>query len=332
MYFDLLEQFDRDGCDHGSLDEATPADIKRKQKSINKLFPQFPERVKAIQDKGGLRLKKVDQETWHWKIHSGTKKDVWYDAVVHFKNVEPLLRKLVADRRLWNKDRTKVNLNKLSREFMKRADIQIQCGCPASKFWGSDYILSKPKYDAKYGEKETRPPKVRNPKQYGAMCKHEANLFKALPFYADTMAKWLNDFYPQLIGEVEKGAGEEADKFKRAGEELRKRKVTKEKPVRKPVRTAKAKEEPRVAEPRKEPEKEPEREEEPQKEEPERKVEPEMEGPEREEEPQKEEERPAKARKEPEEEDLPDQVEEPEPEEEASDEEDEKDNRKIWTS
>jgi hypothetical protein len=313
------------------MDEATASQIRRKQKSINKLFPQFPERVKAVQDKGGLRLKKVDQETWKWKIHSGTKSDVWYDAVLHFKNVEPLLRKLVADRRLWSKDRTKVNLNKLSREFLKRADIQIQCGCPAARYWGSDYILSKPKYDAKYGDKETRPPNVRNPKQYGAMCKHEANLFKVLPFYADTVAKWLNDFYPELIGEVEQEAGAEAEKFKRAGEELSKRKADKEKPVRKPVRPAKAEEEPRVAEPRKEPEREPEREEEPQKEEPERKVEPEKEKPEREEEPQKEEERPAKARKELENDDLPDQAEEPEESEEDGD-EDEKDNRKIWTA
>lgn len=318
---------------HENVDEATASQIRRKQKSINKLFPQFPERVKAIQDKGGLRLKRVDQETWKWKIHSGTKKDVWYDAVVHFKNVEPLLRKLVADRRLWNKDKTKVNLNKLSREFLKRADIQLECSCPAQKYWGGDYILSKPKYDAKYGDPENRAPNIRNPKQYGAHCKHLQNLFKALPFYADTVAKWLDDFYPDMIGEVEKQAGAEADKFKRAGEELSKRKVAKEKPVRKPVRPAKAEEEPREAEPRKEPERKPEREEEPQKEEPERKVEPEMEEPEREEEPQKEEERPAKAqkaKKEPEEEDLPDQVEEPEESEEDED-EDEKDNRKIWT-
>jgi hypothetical protein len=688
---------------HENVDEATASAIKRKQKSINKLFPQFPERVKAVQDKGGLRLKKMDQDTWHWKIHSGTKSDVWYDAVVYFKGVEQLLRKLVADRRLWNKARTKVNLNKLSREFMKRADIQIQCSClvgdtkiplldgrvrtmeelleeygtdrcfwvyasdengdfvpaqavclgktkevdqlieveldngervqctpdhlfrlrdgsyklagelrggeslmplylsdskpnkkfsqsyrrvqlnskmdsmgrpirkmvhrvvaetilgddfsnkkdlngeylvvhhkdmnsknncpenlewlghlehwklhsvsdhtnairglkeawkdeewakkaresnrragrvsyekypenidkgrqlgidfmrsddgrsmmsdrardqwndsevcekmiqglkesyadgkrddhrkaasermkkywtperrqkqrermskmnqtlerdlcggnnhkvvsvrvinannpipvydlsvdgyenfaldagvfvhncPAAKYWGSDYILSKPKYDAKYGDKETRPPNVRNPKQYGAMCKHETNLLKALPFYADTVARWLDEFYPELIGEVETEAGAEAEKFKKAGEELRKRKVAKEEPRRKPERPAKE-------EPRKEPERGPEREEEPRKEEePEREEEPRKEEkPEREEEPRKEVKRPAKAQ-EPEEEDLPDQAEEPEePEEpqkeeelpdqaeepEEDEDEDEKDNRKIWT-
>lgn len=324
MFNDLFEQFD--------MDEATASQIRRKQKSIGKLFPQFPDRVKAVQDKGGLRLKNVDQETWKWKIHSGTKSDVWYDAVLHFKGVEPLLRKLAADRRLWNKDRTKVNLNKLSREFLKRADIQLECSCPAQKYWGGDYVLSRPKYDAKYGDPENRAPNVRNPKQYGAHCKHLQNLFKALPFYADTVAKWLNDFYPELIGEVEQEAGAEAEKFKRAGEELKKRKAAKEEPVRKPVRPAKAEEEPRAAEPRKEPEREPEREEEPQKEEePERKVEPETEKPEREEEPQKEEERPAKARKEPEKEELPDQTEEPEEPEKDEDEED-KDKRKIWTA
>lgn len=319
--------------DQFEIDEANTAQIRRKQKSIGKLFPEFSDRVKAVQDKGGLRLKKVDQDSWHWKIHSGTKDDVWYDAVVKWKNVEPLLRKLVADRRLWNKDRTKVNMNKLSREFMKRADIQIQCGCPASKFWGSDYILSKPKYDAKYGDKEDRAPKIRNPKQYGALCKHEANLFKALPFYADTVAKWLNDFYPNLIGEVETEAGAEAEKFKRAGEELRKRKVSREEPRR----PAKAKKEPRAEEPRKEPETEPEREEEPRREEePEREEEPRKEEePEREEEPRKEVKRSAKVKEEPkesEEEDLPDQAEEPEPEEEKPDEDDEKKDRKIWTT
>jgi hypothetical protein len=324
VFNDLFEQFD--------MDEATASQIQRKQKSINRLFPQFPERVKAIQDKGGLRLKNVEQDTWKWKIHSGTKKDVWYDAVVHFKNVEPLLRKLVADRRLWNKDRTKVNLNKLSREFMKRADIQLECSCPAQKYWGGDYVLSRPKYDAKYGDKEDRAPNIRNPKQYGAHCKHLQNLFKALPFYADTMAKWLNDFYPEMIGEVEKEAGAEAEKFKRAGEELRKRKVAKEEPVRKPERPAKAEEEPRAAEPRKEPEKEPEREEEPQKEEePVRKVEPEKEEPEREEEPQKEEERPAKAPEPEEKEEEPEEPKEPEEKPEGPEDEDKK-NRKIWTT
>jgi len=167
-------------------------------------------------------------------------------------------------------------------------------------------------------------------------CKHLQNLFKALPFYADTIAHWLNEFYPELIGKVEAEAGAEAEKFKRAGEELRKRKVAKEEPRRKPERPAKEG-------PRKEPEREPEREEEPRKEEPEREEEPRKEEPEREEEPRKEEEpereeeprkeekRPAKAQ-EPEEEDLPNQAEEPEEPESEEDGDDEKKGRKIWTS
>ena len=212
------------------LTEATVADLKRKQKSIPKLFPSFSDRVAAVGDRGGVRLRDTDNENWYFKVHSGTESH-WYEDVIHFKNIKPTLEVLVKNRKFWVKDRSKVNLTKLAFEFLKKVDIQISCTCPAAQYWGPNYILSLAKYDAKYGRKEPRSPKIRNPKKYGSMCKHLAAVMKVLPFYQTTMAKWIRDFYAADIKKWEDSAKEEYGWAKAAGTELQKRrvKVTKEK-------------------------------------------------------------------------------------------------------
>ena len=58
-----------------TVDEANYKQIKRKQKSITRLFPDFKSKVSGIGDKGGLRLKKTTRTKWHFKVHSGTKDD-----------------------------------------------------------------------------------------------------------------------------------------------------------------------------------------------------------------------------------------------------------------
>jgi hypothetical protein len=214
------------------LDEATVSDIKRKQQSITKLFPTFPDRVRRVEDLGGLRLKRIDDDNWYFKIHSGTKTDVWYDAVVHFKNITQILSKLVKDRRLWVTDGSRVDLQQLARAFANNIDVQTFCSCPADLYWGGHYIRSLGKYDAKYTKPELRSPRNRNPRQYGAYCKHTAALVKALPFYTTTIARWLKDFYSKDIAKFEKQAKREFVSVKRAAKELGVRKKETEKGIK----------------------------------------------------------------------------------------------------
>lgn len=208
--------------------EATLKQLQRKQKSINKLFPTFPDRVKKVADKGGLRLRDTNEDTWFFKVHSGTEAGKWYDAVVHFKEINWTLEKLVKDRRLWVKDKSRVDMRKLADKFFDKADIEILCSCPAFQYWGPAYILSKDKYDAKYTDDETRPPKKRNPRQYGAYCKHYANVMKVLPFYKTTLAKWLKDFHADEISKFEEEAKEEFGWITKAAVALKKKKEEEE--------------------------------------------------------------------------------------------------------
>jgi len=213
-----------------SLLEATTTDLLRKQKSITKLFPEFPSRVKAIAGMGGIRLARTDVKNWFFKVHSGTKNGVWYENVLHFVNIVPELDRLIRNRKLWIKDRSRIDLNKLAHEFLRKINVRISCNCPAAQYWGPNYILSLSKYDAKYGDREGRPPKIRNPKKYGAYCKHMANVIKVLPFYKTTLAKWLTEFYDKDIKKFEEETKKEYGWIKKAAVKLGKKKEEEEKP------------------------------------------------------------------------------------------------------
>lgn len=218
--------------------EATASDIRRKHRSIKRLFPDFDVKTKGVEDKGGLRLDDQDASTWKFKIHSGTKNDVWYDAYIHFKNVKPALERMVWDKRFWVTDKSRIDLRKLAKEFMNKVDVQLNCSCPADLYWGGQYIRSLGKYDAKFTRKEIRPPRVRNPRQYGMVCKHLDRLLKVLPFYGSTMAKWIKDFYEKDIAKWEQETKEKYGWVEPAKKELMKRK---EKPEEKPKIKPKAK-------------------------------------------------------------------------------------------
>jgi hypothetical protein len=209
--------------------EATASQIQRKQQSITRLFPTFFDRTKAVASAGGLKLHDINVNTWYFRVHSGTESDVWYDDVVHFVNVVPLLDKLVKDQRLWIADGSRVDRSKLARQFLDQVDIKLSCSCSAALYWGSDYILSLNKYRARYGDPETRSPRIRNPKQYGAVCKHMHNVLRVLPFYITTITKWLTQFYDKDIAGFEAEAKKELSKYKVAGAELGKKKKEVEK-------------------------------------------------------------------------------------------------------
>ena len=209
--------------------EATATQIQRKQQSITQLFPTFFDRTKEVASKGGLKLHDININTWYFRVHSGTESDVWYDDVVYFVNVVPLLSKLVKDQRLWIADGSRIDRSKLARQFLDQVDIKLSCSCPAALYWGSDYILSLNKYRAKYGDPENRSPRIRNPKQYGAVCKHMHNVLRVLPFYVTTITKWLTQFYNKDIAGFEAEAKKELFKYKVAGTELGKKKKEVEK-------------------------------------------------------------------------------------------------------
>ena len=193
----------------GQLLEAAASDIRRKHRSVKRLFPDWDVKTKGVEDKGGLRLVDQDAKTWKFKIHSGTQKTLWYDVYLSFRDVKTTLERMVKDRRFWVANKTKVDLRKIAKAFMNTVDIQLFCSCPADLYWGSQYIRSLDKYDAQYTRKEERPPSVRNPKKYGAVCKHLDRLLKALPFYGSTLAKWIKDFYAKDVAKWEQESQEE---------------------------------------------------------------------------------------------------------------------------
>ena len=73
--------------------------------------------------------------------------------------------------------------------------------CPASLYWGPEYIQTK--RQSHHGDDETRPPKIRNPKEYGMMCKHLQFVIDHFPFYKSTLARHLKRFYSKDIEKVE---------------------------------------------------------------------------------------------------------------------------------
>ncbi len=205
------------------IDELTHAGLLRKQQSITRLFPDFGKKVKGIGDMGGLRLRQMNADTWNFKVHSGTKAGVWYDSNLRWKDLQKQLVPHVKDARLWTKSGEHVDLRKLSKTLLAKADVQVFCSCPAFKYWGPNYILSLAKYDANAGPGENRPPNVRNPKQYGAVCKHLQNVLNVLPWYLTTMAKWLKDFYSEDIRALEGQLKQQQTGFQKAAGELGKR-------------------------------------------------------------------------------------------------------------
>lgn len=54
--------------------------------------------------------------------------------------------------------------------FLFNSRTRVKCGCPAFKYWGFEYILTR--MNSVYGEGERRYPIERNPNKEGVFCKH----------------------------------------------------------------------------------------------------------------------------------------------------------------
>ena len=209
------------------LIEATLSQIGNKQRSITRLFPDFfsnPEKVPGIIAKGGLRMTGTTKDAWNFKVHSGSEEGTWYEVTLKWKNVVPELQRAVQNRKNWNKAKNKVDLKKIAAILYKKLDVELLCECPADLYYGGHYIRSQDKYRAKYGEPENRSPDIRNPKKYGAFCKHIQALFKALPWYKGTMASWLKENYSAVIKKEEQKASRTVKGFKKVSKKLGKMK------------------------------------------------------------------------------------------------------------
>jgi hypothetical protein len=182
------------------LFELKYSEFVQKQKSITKLFPKYPERVQAINANGGIRIIHQFPEVWQFKVASGTKKGVSYTVFLRFKNIKELLAEYVPNKQLWLKSGDGINYNLLAPEIFDKVDIEMGCSCPATLYWGKDFIRTQNK--AQWGDGETRPPDIRNPNRYGIACKHGGDVLERLPFYTSTFASFLKSFYSGEVNEL----------------------------------------------------------------------------------------------------------------------------------
>lgn len=209
MYSQLVEKI---------LREITYNGIMRKQASIGRLFPTFPSRVRAVAAQGGVTLVEKMPDTWHFKVPSSKGDGVKYDVYVRFRNIEEMIKKYASDKRLWNKAGTRVNFTLLASEVLNSVDIETDCACPADLYYGGEYLKTQRK--AQYDHEENRPPDVRNPKQYGIMCKHGELVFEVLPMYTTTFAEFLRMYWVDVVDNAVDAATKDMSGFRKAADEL----------------------------------------------------------------------------------------------------------------
>lgn len=232
----------KSGKMYQQLLEYTYNNMLRKQKSITKLFPKFFDRVKAVASKGGVKPVKFGADIWGFEVASGTKDGVKYDVTLHFVNIPEVLKKWAPKRSLWLEGKQQINYRKLAPEVINDVDMEWRCSCPADLYWGKQYIRTTKK--ANFGDPENRPPRIKNPRQYGAICKHGELVLEVLPWYTQDFAAILKDFYADEIQAIINSISKEKEKFKAAGKELGKKVEPKpeEEVEKKPEEVAKEKE------------------------------------------------------------------------------------------
>ena len=201
------------------INELTYRGLAKKQQTITKLFPTFHDRVGQVDSLGGVKLNDLKPNQWQFKVHSGTDSGVWYDVVMKFVDIGADIKKVMRSPEVWFTTGTHVDYNKLAKRLLYGSKLQWRCSCPAFKYWGSAFILSQPKYNAKYTNKETRPPDTRNPKKHGAVCKHLQAVLNKFLSYENTMTKYLRQFHRGKVNRYEKIIKARRGKAERIAEE-----------------------------------------------------------------------------------------------------------------
>jgi len=201
------------------INEEPIGTLLRKQDSITRLFPPFYDRVDKVASAGGVRLVGEKPGLWHFKVASATTPGAKYDNYVQFANIQKIIQDGVHDMANWNKDKTAVDLRKLGAMVVDKADLHISCNCKAFQYWGPAYITTK--RGSKYGAPENRPPKERNPREYGAMCKHAQLMFDVIPFYKSTMAGHIKRFFSKDVMAAAEDMKKQTGAFKKGAEFLK---------------------------------------------------------------------------------------------------------------
>ena len=80
--------------------------------------------------------------------------------------------------------------------YLYNTRIKVFCTCPAFKFWGYEYILTKKK--SVFGPGEVREPDVRNPNRIGCYCKHLWVICDGLEKKKEMFARGLAPFYKKV--------------------------------------------------------------------------------------------------------------------------------------
>lgn len=181
--------------------ETSLSKLSNKQKDITKLFPDFFKKVEKVKQKGGIQILSLSPQRWIFEVASGTIDGKKYKIAFQIDSIISQLVRHIVNPRNWTPDKEHADLRKVARSILFDADVKVACSCPAAQYWGPNYTLTKLK--AKYGRKESRPPKVRNPREYGALCKHLQVLLDELPSYLTTLANWLKKNYAASIRRIE---------------------------------------------------------------------------------------------------------------------------------
>jgi hypothetical protein len=203
------------------LEEQSLSDLIADQGDITQLFPKNPERVKLVGTSGGSRMADSrPPDTWHFKVASASIDGHRYNVYVRFKNIKEEIKTGVGDKDNWKNDGTGVDHRKLAEDILANVDIEVGCSCPADLYWGFKYVRSRGGKDSNYGPPETRAPRVRNPREHGAYCKHIQLMLQTLPFYKGDFAKFLMKFYNVEIGDAEKGMKKKDEKPEKEKKEV----------------------------------------------------------------------------------------------------------------
>lgn len=81
-------------------------------------------------------------------------------------------------------------------------ELKLHCNCPAFLYWGYKYILTKKRSSIR---REPRQPRIRNPREEGAVCKHLFAIMQALGFFAPEITGDLQR-YPWTLSRKAKAA------------------------------------------------------------------------------------------------------------------------------
>ena len=204
-------------CEH-IINEITYNRFKTKQKSIGKLFPEFEPRVKAVLSNGSIEMRTMMPEHWHFSVASGTKKGVKYDVYVQFNDIPEMIKRFAGDKSLWKKDQSGPNYNLLAAEILNKVDMKLSCSCPADLYWGGAYI--KTQRDSQFGRQEHRPPNIRNPRQYGAYCKHTELVMRLLTGWTTTFASFLKKYWSDEVDDAVELMTQQRDELGAVADEL----------------------------------------------------------------------------------------------------------------